>query len=273
MYLVSQDPQWGSVTPFALTTGDEFRAPPPPALDSAAYAAALNQVQSLGAVNSSTRTADQTQQAHFWNDGGGSYTPPGHWVLIAQQVAKAEGQSLSANARLMAELCVALADAAVACWDTKYTYDLWRPVTAIQNADQDGNAATTADSAWQPLLITPPHPSYVSGHSTFSAAAAAILADTFGDATAFTTTSPTLPNVTRSFTSFSQAADEAGLSRIYGGIHTSLDNDAGKALGGQVAQAVLVAHGPGAGQPVGRGLGHHPGRWRRHPDPHAGRAR
>ncbi|MEY4764149.1 MAG: hypothetical protein RI907_822, partial [Pseudomonadota bacterium] len=240
MFLVAQDPQWGGVTPFALTSGDAFRADPPPALDSAAYAAALNQVQSLGAVNSTTRTADQTQQAHFWADGGGSYTPPGHWMLIAKQVAQAQGQSLSANARLMAELSVALADAAIACWDTKYTYDFWRPVTAIQNADQDGNAATTLDATWQPLLINPPHPSYVSGHSTFSAAAAAILADTFGDNTAFTTTSPTLPGVTRSFTSFSQAADEAGLSRIYGGIHTSLDNEAGKALGGEVAQAVLA---------------------------------
>ncbi|MEY2843189.1 MAG: hypothetical protein RI920_1226, partial [Pseudomonadota bacterium] len=136
MYLVAQDPQWGSVTPFALTSGDEFRASAPPALDSATYAAALNEVQSVGSVNSTTRTADQTQQALFWADGGGSYTPPGHWVDIASQVALAKGQSLSANARLMAQLNVALADAAIACWDTKYTYDLWRPVTAIQNADQ-----------------------------------------------------------------------------------------------------------------------------------------
>ena len=240
LYGVAQDVQWAQVMPFALTSGDEFRAPPPPALDSAGYAADLNQVKSLGSATSTTRTADQTQQAQFWADGGGSFTPPGHWDLIATQVAAAQGNSLSANARLMAQLNVALADAAIACWDSKYTYDVWRPVTAIQNADLDGNAATTVDANWTPLLITPPHPSYVSGHSTFSAAAAGILAATFGDNTAFSTTSPTLPNVVRSFTSFSQAADEAGFSRIYAGIHTTSDNLAGKAIGEQVAQAVLA---------------------------------
>jgi hypothetical protein len=240
MYLVADNPQWGGVTPFVLTAGDEFRAPPPPSLDSAEYASAINEVQSLGSATSATRTADQTQQALFWADGGGSYTPPGHWNQIATTVAQAQGNSLSANARLFAQLNVALADAAIACWDTKYTYDAWRPETAIQLADQDGNAATTVDANWRPLLLTPPHPTYVSGHSTFSAAAAGILAATFGDNTAFSTTSATLPGVTRSFTSFSQAADEAGLSRIYGGIHTSLDNEAGKAIGAKVADAVLA---------------------------------
>ncbi len=240
MYLVAQDPQWGSVTPFALTSGDEFRAAPPPDLSSPEYAAAINEVQSLGSATGSTRTADQTQQAQFWADGGGSITPPGHWDQIALQVAQAKGNSLSANARLMAQLNVALADAAIACWDTKYSYDFWRPVTAIQSADLDGNPLTTADPDWTPLLITPPHPTYISGHSTFSAAAAGILAATFGDDTAFSTTSSTLPGVTRSFTSFSQAAAEAGASRIYGGIHTSLDNLAGREVGTQVAQAVLA---------------------------------
>ena len=240
LYLVAQDVQWTQVTPFALTSGDEFRAAAPPALDSAQYAAELNQVERLGSATGSSRTADQTQQAHFWADGGGSYTPPGHWDLIAAQVAAAQGNSISANARLMAQLNVALADAAIACWDTKYTYDVWRPVTAIQSADLDGNAATTVNADWTPLLITPPHPSYVSGHSTFSAAAAGILVATFGNNTAFATTSPTLPNVVRNFTSFSQAADEAGLSRIYGGIHTMSDNLAGKTIGEHVAQAVLA---------------------------------
>ena len=240
MFLVAQDPQWKDVTPFVLTSGAEFRAPPPPALDSPEYAAAINEVQSLGSATSTTRTADQTEQALFWQDGGGSYTPPGHWNQIAAQVAAQKGYSLSANARLMAELNVALADAAIACWDTKYTYDAWRPVTAIQEADADGNAATAQDAAWRSFLINPPHPDYVSGHSTFSAAAAGVLAATFGDNTAFSTTSTTLPGVTRSFTSFSQAANEAGMSRIYGGIHTSFANTAGQAIGAQVATAVLA---------------------------------
>lgn len=240
MYMLAQDPQWAQVTPFALSSGDEFRASAPPSLDSAAYASALNEVKAIGSATNSTRTADQTQQALFWADGGGSYTPAGHWVQIAAQVAQAKGQSLSANARLMAQLSVALADSSIAAWDSKYTYDLWRPVTAIQNADADNNAATTQDAAWTPLLITPPHPSYVSGHSTYSAAAADILAATFGNNIAFSTTSATLPGVTRSFSSFTQAADEAGTSRVYGGIHTSLDNLAGKTLGSLVGQAVLA---------------------------------
>ncbi len=240
MYLVAEDPQWGSVTPFALTSGSEFRAPPPPAVGSAEYAAALNEVESLGSATSTTRTADQTQMAQFWADGKGSYTPPGHWVQIAEQVALSKGNSLADNVRLFAKLNVALADSAIAAWDTKYTYGTWRPDTAIHNADQDGNDATTADPNWTPLLIDPAHPDYVSGHSTFSSAAAAVLADTFGDNTAFSTTAVTLPGVTRSFTSFSQAAAEAGRSRVYAGIHTQTAKAAGATIGQEVAAAVLA---------------------------------
>uniref|UniRef100_UPI003CF3B8E5 Ig-like domain-containing protein n=1 Tax=Massilia sp. TSP1-1-2 TaxID=2804649 RepID=UPI003CF3B8E5 len=240
LYMVSQDPQWQDVTPFVLASSDQLRAPPPPSLDSAEYAASLEKTRALGAATGSTRTADQTQQAQFWADGGGSITPPGHWNQIAAQVAAAQGNSLSANARLMAELNVALADAAIACWDTKYTYDAWRPVTAIQQADLDGNAGTTLDAAWEPLLITPPHPEYVSGHSTFSAAAAGILNAAFGEHVSFSTTSSTLPGVTRNYTSFDQAAHEAGESRIYGGIHFEYSNLAGQEMGKQVGAAVLA---------------------------------
>ncbi|WP_413925129.1 Ig-like domain-containing protein [Candidatus Accumulibacter phosphatis] len=240
MFDVADDPQWGTVQPFALRSPDQFRPAAPPALDTAAYAASVEEVKRLGSATSSERTADQTVQALFWADGKGSYTPPGHWNQIAEEVARAKGNSLAANARLFAQLNVALADAAIACWDAKYAYGLWRPETAIQNADLDDNAATTVDSAWRPLLLTPPHPEYVSGHSTFSTAAAGILAATFGDATAFSTTSATLPGVTRSFTSFTQAAQEAGRSRIYGGIHYEFTNQAGQQLGTQVAEAVLA---------------------------------
>ncbi|MCG2592459.1 Ig-like domain-containing protein, partial [Ramlibacter sp. XY19] len=239
MFMLAQDPQWKDVTPFALDAGSQFRLPPPPALDTAAYAAAVEETKALGSATGSVRTADQTQQAHFWADGGGSYTPPGHWNQIAAEVALAHGNSLSANARLFAQLNVALADAAIACWDTKYTWDLWRPETAITNAGLDDNPATSADEAWRPLLLTPPHPEYVSGHSTFSAAAASILAATFGENTSFSTTSVTLPGVTRNFTSFTQAVDEAGRSRIYGGIHYQFSNEGGQALGREVADAVL----------------------------------
>ena len=240
MYLVAEDAQWGGVTPFALTSGTQFRAPAPPDVTSAQYAADLNQVQSLGSATSTTRTADQTQQAQFWADGRGSYTPAGHWVAIAEQVALARGNSLADNVKLFAQLGVALADSAIAAWDTKYFYNTWRPIDAIHNADQDNNAATTVDPNWTPLITTPAHPDYVSGHSTFSAAAAAVLANAFGDNTSFTTTSQTLLGVTRSYTSFTQAADEAGLSRIYAGIHTASANNAGHDIGVAVAGAVLT---------------------------------
>ena len=239
-YLVAEDAQWGNVTPFVLTSSNAFRPGPPPALGSAEYAASLNEVQSLGSTTSTTRTADQTQQAQFWADGRGSTTPPGHWVQIAQQVALARGNSLAENVRLFAQLDTALADSAIAAWDAKYTYGGWRPADAIHNADQDGNAATTADPAWTSLLIAPAHPDYVSGHSTFSAAAAAVLANAFGDATSFATVSSTLPGVTRSFTSFSQAAAEAGRSRVYAGIHFEFSDAAGAAIGRQVGAAALA---------------------------------
>jgi hypothetical protein len=239
MYLVAEQPQWRDVTPFALESPDEFRLLPPPPLDSADYATALNEIQSLGEATSTTRTADQTTQALFWADGRGSYTPPGHWNAIAQAVAQQEGTSLSANVRMFAMLNVAMAVSAIAAWDTKFTYNLWRPIDAVPGADLDGNDATTADPDWQPLLITPPHPEYVSGHSTFSNAAQTILASIFGDHTPFSTTAVTLPGVTRSFTSFTDAAAEAGRSRIYGGIHYEFSNQGGRQLGQLVAQATL----------------------------------
>ena len=173
MYLVAEEPQWGDVTPFALTSPDQYRPAAPPSLDSAQYAADVNEIERLGSATSTTRTADQTQQAQFWADGKGSYTPPGHWNLIAEQIAQAQGNSLAANVRLFAKLNVALADAAIAAWDAKYTYNLWRPIDAIQHADLDNNAATTvrrqldaaADYAGAPRIrLRPLHLQYGSRH-------------------------------------------------------------------------------------------------------------
>ena len=232
-------PGWGNVTPFVLTSESQFRPAGPPAITSAAYAAALNQVESLGAKNSTTRTADQTQIALFWADGGGTETPPGHWNAIAEQVATSRHDSIVKDARVFAMLDTALADAAIACWNTKFTANLWRPITAIRLADTDNNPATTADPSWTPLLATPPFPSYVSGHSTFSAAAATILSAVYGPNTHFNATSDGLPGVTRSFKSFNDAANEAGMSRIYGGIHFSFDNRDGLALGRSIGDYVV----------------------------------
>jgi hypothetical protein len=178
-------PQWGEVTPFALTSGSQFRSDGPPALDSADYAMDFNQVKDLGSLNSTTRTAEQTEIAKFWADGTGTFTPPGHWNQIAQNVAVQKGNSLLDNARLFALLNISLADAGIAAWDAKYQYDFWRPITAIQKADTDGNANTIADANWQPLLTNPPFPEYVSGHSTFSGAAETILTSLLGDNVSF----------------------------------------------------------------------------------------
>jgi membrane-associated phospholipid phosphatase len=232
-------PQWSSVTPFALTSGSQFRPAAPPTLDSAEYAAAFNEVKDLGSATSTTRTDEQTQIAKFWNDSLGTAFAPGYWNRIAEQVASEQNLSLASDARVFALLNIANADALISCWDAKYAYNLWRPVTAIRAADTDGNPDTEADATWTPLLTTPNFPSYTSAHSTVSAASAGVLTALFGDSYHFTVTADGLPGVTRSFDSFEAAAAEAGRSRIYGGIHYQFDNANGHALGADVAGYVL----------------------------------
>jgi hypothetical protein len=238
-YAPPLDPQWANLTPFALSSPDQFQPSGPPMLSSQAWADAVNQVESLGAVHSTTRTADQTQIAQFWNDATGTATPPGHWNAIAETVAQTQGDSLAADARLFAELDVALADAGITAWNAKYAYDTWRPITVIQAGGDGVNPSVTADPAWFPLLTTPNFPEYVSGHSTFSGAAATVLDAFFGTGVGFSSTEPTLPGVTRSFTGFDQAAQEAGMSRIYAGIHFIFSDLDGVAAGQHVAQFVL----------------------------------
>ena len=233
-------PNWPRVTPWAMTSGSQFRPDAPPSPNSAEYTAAFREVKRLGRVDSTFRTAEQTQIALFWADGAGTETPPGHWITIARGLSADRGLSLAENARLFGLLSITVADAAVVSWDVKYAYNNWRPVTAIQHADQDGNPDTVADPAWLSLIATPPFPSYSSGHSTFSGSSARLLAHFFGTgAIAFSTVSDGLPGVTRSFTSFSQAAEEAGQSRIYGGIHWQFDNQAGLASGRALADHVF----------------------------------
>ncbi|HEX6904479.1 MAG TPA: vanadium-dependent haloperoxidase [Thermoanaerobaculia bacterium] len=233
-------PNWPTVTPWTMTSGSQFRSGPPPAPGSAEYTRAFIEVRRLGRANSPSRTAEQSQIALFWADGGGTVTPPGHWIQIAIGLSKEKHLSLSENARLFALLGITVADAAIVAWDHKYQYNHWRPYTAIQNAEIDGNPDTVADKTWTPFIATPPFPAYTSGHSTFSASAAKILELFFGtDAIAFSTTSDGLPGVTRSFTSLSKAAEEAGQSRIYGGIHWQYDNQIGLASGRALAQHVF----------------------------------
>lgn len=258
-------PQWPNVTPFAMKSGSQFRQPPPPDFTSAAYAAAFNEVKTLGLAGSADRTPDQTQIAYFWEDGAGSVTPPGHWQVIAQQMAARSGISILENAQLFALLSIVQADASIVSWDNKYYWNHVRPITAIRiEADLDGNPDTAGDPAWTSLIPTPPFPAYTSGHSTYSGGSARLLALVFGtDAVAFSAPSPdpdrwpALPGVVRSWNSFSQAAEEAGQSRIYGGIHWQYDNQSGLVSGHALADHVFsnslrpLGHAR-PGPPVGR---------------------
>lgn len=243
-YAAATAPQWGSVTPFRIPSAAGFVPGPPPALTSAAYATSVQEVQMLGASNSTTRTADQTQIAYFWADSpGATASPVGKWNLIAQTLATQQGNTLAENARMFALLDVTLGDAAIVCWDAKYTYGLWRPVDAIRLADLDGNPGTVADAAWTPLLTTPSFPEYTSGHSTFSGAAAEMLALFYGaDDISFEVIAgwDVLPGVTRSYDSLSHAAEEAGMSRIYAGIHYMFSNVAGRQCGQEIADYIFA---------------------------------
>jgi membrane-associated phospholipid phosphatase len=243
-------PQWPAVRPFVVSDVGDLRPVAPPNLGSQEYADAVDQVMRLGGLNSSERTAEQSEIALFWADGGGTATPPGHWNRIAADVSMTQHLDSLENARMYALLNLAMADAGIASWDSKYAYNLWRPIEAIRRAEEDGNASTLADASWLPLLKTPPFPSYTSGHSTFSGAAATVLTAIFGDSTAFgSSTDPQdAPSqrpiaedlvIIRFFDSFWQAAEEAGMSRIYAGIHFSFDNAAGLSLGRQVGRDVL----------------------------------
>lgn len=232
-------PQWRYVDPFCLPDIEPFVPGPPPALDSPEYAVAFNEVKAIGGKTSTVRTAEQSTIAVFWSDFSYTAMPPGHWHEIAATIARNQGNSLFDNARLFALLSLAQADAAIVCWEAKFRYNLWRPVTAIQRADEDGNAATEKDVAWNHFLNSPPFPAYTSGHSSFSKASAQVLTHFYNtDTLAFSATSDSLPGVSRSFNSLAACADEVGLSRIYGGIHYSFDNVQGKRSGGRIGDYV-----------------------------------
>jgi PAP2 superfamily len=217
-------PQWGFVAPFGMSSSSQFRPPGPPPLDSEQYSADYNEVKELGATVGSTRTEDQTQIALFWAAGAGTETPPGHWNSIAQSIAAAQGNTLEENARLFALLNIAMADAAICAWNAKYVFHFWRPVTAINFAEPELN--------WASFIVTPPFPDYVSGHSTFSGAAATVLPLFYGtEDLPFTTGSDFLPGVYRSFSTCLDAAEEAAVSRLYGGIHFRSANEDGLQAG------------------------------------------
>ena len=215
---------WGNVTPFVLNNGAQFRPGPPPAVTSQAYAQALNEVKSLGQNTSTTRTAEQTVIAKFWAG------PPWNlWNEIAENAALAHHTNLETTARLFSVLNLSLADSTIAFYDAKYHYQLWRPITAIREADP----------TWTPLVVTALDPAYPAAHAVISADAATVLSAFFGNQDHIRATSDVLPGVVASYTSYSDIATEAGLSRIYAGNHTRIAVDVGDTLGNNVAQFVI----------------------------------
>jgi hypothetical protein len=217
--------QFATMTPFALTTPAQFAPPGPPPLASARWAQDLAEVQALGSATSTTRTAEQTQTAIFWQ----ADTPAAMWNRVADQLAQAGGLPLAPNARLLAQVNIALADATIAVWNAKNTDNFWRPVTAIR---------ATSDPAWTPLLPTPAFQEYPSAHSGVSSAAATVLAAFYGNATPFTVTSAGLPGVQRDFTTFSSAIQQVEDARIYAGFHFRFSCADAATLGAHVAHYV-----------------------------------
>jgi hypothetical protein len=209
-------PGWGHVTPFVLRRSTQFEPDGPPRLAGKRYARDYNEVKAIGEKNSAIRTAEQTSIARFWYENS-----PAKWSRIAIVVAHSQGLNLWDTARLLALVNLAMADGFIAGFETKYDFNFWRPVTAIRAGDTDRNDATIADPNWSSLLNTPAIPDYTSTHSVLGGASSEVLRRFFhnDDVSFMDTSGVPFAGLTRSFTSFSQAAAENGESRIYAGIH------------------------------------------------------
>jgi|RhiMetdeSRZDD1v2_1073273.scaffolds.fasta_scaffold46434_3 hypothetical protein len=226
-------PGWGNVTPWVMRRGSQFRLPRPPAVNSDRYLQDVEEVRSFGALDSIVRTSYQIDVARWWPSSANVL-----WNPIARQVAVARGLSISENARLFALLNIASADAAIACWDSKYAYNAWRPITAIRNAD---GVYVPADPTWQPFLATPAHPEYPSAHNEISGAMAQVLIALFGDTPGviIVAHSPSEPAVDHIWTRFSQGIDEVINARVWEGIHFRNSDEQGMRAGRCVAQFVV----------------------------------
>jgi hypothetical protein len=227
---------WSRVTPFALESASQFRPGVPPRLTSDRYSDAFDQVKSLGIAGSTTATADEALSGQFWNGAIQNY-----WNEITQTASLTHGLTTAQNARLFALLNLSFADGVIAFYDAKYTYNFWRPVTAIRAAAADGNPDTEADPNWLPEVgNTTPDPSYPGAHAVISAAGAEVLISFFHtDHLEFSVTSEVMPGVERSFTSFPAAAEEATLSRIFAGVHFLFDLTTGRRLGSDIADFIV----------------------------------
>jgi len=223
---------WGSVTPWVMERGSQFRPAPPPALGSSEWAADYNEIKEIGGKKSSLRTSEQTEIASFWTITGSQSFDP-----IVRQLAATVGRSLSQNARLFALVEMAVADSYIAVFEAKYSFNFWRPITAIRNGDIDGNDATSRDAAWEPLIDTPLHPEYPCAHCINSSAARTVLEFEFGTGpNPLTMTSAMVPGVVHKWATIADYAEEVSLARIYGGIHYRNSTVVGKAMGKKIGE-------------------------------------
>jgi hypothetical protein len=227
--------QFATMVPFALISPAQFLPAPPPSLTSARYTQDFNEVKAFGSADSQIRTTEQTQTAIFWQ----ADSPAAIWNRVADDLAGQRGGSLLGNARILALMNIALADATIAIWNAKNTYDTWRPITAIQQAHTTSNPDTSRDPNWTPLLATPAFQEYPAGHPGVSNAAATVLAFVYGDDTSFTTTATGLPGVQRSFTSFSAAVTQVEDARVWGGIHFRFACITAAQMGAEVAEYMI----------------------------------
>jgi PAP2 superfamily len=229
-------PGLGRVATFSIRDGRQFRSASPPPLGSKRYARDYEEVKRVGEARSTERPEDRTRVARFYDatDGEQIYFP------AARQVVATRSRTLSQNARLFALLAIAMWDSTVACFETKYHFNLWRPVTAIREGENDGNHTTAPDPEWQAAIFTPPFPAYPSGHATFGGAARAVLENELGlDGHSITLANPVVPEIVLEYTSFEQITDDIDDGRIYGGVHYRFDQEAGAMMGRQVADYIL----------------------------------
>ena len=230
-----------AVLPFALTSGAQFPPNPPPDLTSAEYAADLNEVKALGSATSTTRTAEQTQIARLWANVNTPTTVFFVWNNVARSVAIARNNTTAQNARLFALMNIAFHDALQTTMTSKFVHGLWRPVTAIRRADEDGNSNTEPDVNWLPLLGNPPYPTYAGNHAAIGTSQSTILGLFFGrDDIQFQHTWEGAGGATRSYPGFTAMANEEERSRVYGGIHFTFDQTAGQSAGRNVAHYVFL---------------------------------
>jgi hypothetical protein len=223
-------------TPWVMSSASQFRPATPPALTSEIWTRDLNEIREIGGLNSKTRTAEQTDIGKFWFlTGARTYNP------IVQQVARHKQMDLLDCARLFALASMAAEDAYIAVFDAKYTFNLWRPVTAIRNADQGGNPATPRDAGWLPLGDTPMHPEYPCAHCITSAAVTAVLRGVVGeDVGEITLTSPTAPGVVRRWTRLEDYRDEVSNARIWAGFHYRFSTEVGKDMGTKIGELTIA---------------------------------